>query len=66
MSWAQNALLELKLAAIRCLCHQDFLVLLGETEDTQQRWCVSVSIDSIRPIIYGVSECMCVCVCVLT
>ena len=44
MSWAQNALLELKLAAIRCLCHQDFLVLLGETEDTQQMWCVSVSV----------------------
>ena len=38
MNQVQSALLELKLAAIRCLCHQDFLILLGETEDQQQKW----------------------------
>lgn len=38
MNEAQNSLLELKLAAIRSLCYEDFLILLGETEDTLGKW----------------------------
>ena len=38
LSQAQNSLLELKLAGIRCLSHHDFLVLLGETDDKLKRW----------------------------
>ncbi len=37
MSPAQNAVLELKLAAIRHLGYDSFLVLLGETADSYQR-----------------------------
>ena len=37
MSPAQNALMELKLAAIAHLSYEDFLCVLGETEDTNSR-----------------------------
>ena len=40
LSVAQNALLELKLAGIRCLCYEDYLILLGEVEDPGARWYV--------------------------
>ena len=44
MSPAQNAVLEVKLAAIKMLSYEDYLLLLGEREDPQkQRFCYIVS-----------------------
>ena len=37
MSPAQNAILELKLAAIKVLSYEDYLLLLGEREDPQKQ-----------------------------
>lgn len=34
---AQNSLLELKIAAIQYLTYEEYLLVLGEKEDTQQR-----------------------------
>lgn len=34
MSAAQNSILELKLAAINFLCYHDYLIVLGETDNT--------------------------------
>ena len=34
---AQNSILELKLVAIRYLSYHDYLVLLGETDDTGEQ-----------------------------
>ena len=41
MNPAENALLELKIAAIKQLDYEDYLVVLGEKEDTVQRRLVS-------------------------
>ena len=41
MSPAQNALFELKLCAIARLAYEDFLCLLGETEDSSKQRCVT-------------------------
>ena len=38
ISEAQNSLLQLKIAAIQHLCYKDFLILLGEAEDSSGRW----------------------------
>lgn len=46
MSPAQNALMELKLAAIAHLSYEDFLCVLGETEDTNSRRCVELELNS--------------------
>ena len=40
MNPAENALLELKIAAIKKLSYEDYLILLGDKEDTGQRRCV--------------------------
>ena len=37
MNPAENALLELKIAAIKQLDYENYLVVLGEKEDTVQR-----------------------------
>ena len=37
MSPAQNALMELKLVAIAHLSYEDFLCVLGETDDSNSR-----------------------------
>jgi S-adenosylmethionine:diacylglycerol 3-amino-3-carboxypropyl transferase len=34
---AENALLELKMAAIKHLSYEDYLLILGEKEDTEQK-----------------------------
>lgn len=62
MSPAQNAILELKLVAIGRLSYEDYLLLLGETEDSQQkRYCQpdsSYCITNITHFIINSSYCI--------
>jgi S-adenosylmethionine:diacylglycerol 3-amino-3-carboxypropyl transferase len=37
MNPAQNALLEFKIAAIKQLCYENYLIVLGDKEDTEQK-----------------------------
>jgi S-adenosylmethionine:diacylglycerol 3-amino-3-carboxypropyl transferase len=36
---AENALLELKIAAIKYLSYEDYLLVLGDKEDTENKRC---------------------------
>ena len=54
MSEAQTALLELKLAAIRSLCYEDFLVLLGEAKDEGGRWYIILVCSLLHDIVGSV------------
>ena len=58
---AESALLELKIAAIKHLSYDDYLLVLGDKEDTMQRRCIPCKmydycIIAIRLAIYRLGE----------
>ena len=51
MNPAENALLEFKIAAIKHLNYEDYLLVLGDKEDTEQKRYTHYSIGMHTPLI---------------